>query len=272
MVDRIDPVRDEIARELGVFRKGAGKPGVHRIAPLFYLTEALGDGNPDEAMEELSRYQRELGQDPMSNIGAFFYLSGWGVGLDTIDARRARYLEEHYAGDISTPWRRSGRGIAELAAVIRDQSESHRPWAFVSLFQSGTTYQPVLDFNMSRESWQPAQVFIDGVQIDLDFHFHADTEDATRLTRRFVLPESPLRTDVGFGEAMAAIRVRWPMPVWPTWSLFTWTADSRIMTHMRVFRGRAVEASIQWWHGTPAGQTGDLARDRSNWAPPPHGY
>lgn len=266
MIDRADPTRDEIARELIVFRKGAGEPDVHRLVPLFYLTEALGDGNPEEALETLTRYKRELGSDPMSNIGAFFYLSGWDIGFDTIDRRRQQYLDEHYAGNISTPWRRSERGIRELAAVIRDRTESHRPWAFVSIFQSGGTFQPVLDFNMNYESWQPPKVFIDHEPIPLDFHVHRDTQQDGRFTRRIVLPESPLRTDVGFAEAMATVRVHWPMPVSPVWSLLSWTADPRIMSHMRTFRERAVEVSVQWWQQMPASETEGLVTDGAIWA------
>lgn len=266
MVTPKDPARDEIWKELRIFRKGDGIPAANRLAGLFYLTEALGDGIQERAFDELSRYHQGLGQDPLSDIGAFFYLSGWTVGLGTVDERRKRYLEEHFASDVSTPWRRSERGITELATLIRDRAESHRPWAFVSIFQSGGTFQPVLDFNMSYESWQPPEVFIDHEPIPLDFHVHRDSNKHGRFTRRIVLPESPLRTDVGFAEAMATVRVRWPMPVWPTWSLLSWTADPRIMTHMRTFRERAVEVSLQWWRQTRANETHGLVTDGAIWA------
>lgn len=266
MVELKDPPRDEIRAELREFRKGNGAPGAHRLASLFYLTEALGDGIPERAFDQLARYHDKLGRDPMTNIGAFFYLAGWSVGLDSVDERRRLYVDEHYAGDVSTPWRRSERGIAELAGLIRDRSESHRPWAFVSVFQSGAMFQPVLDFNMGYESWQPPEVFIDHEPVSLDFHLHRDSGQDGRFTRRIVLPESPLRTDAGFAEAMATVRVRWPMPVWPTWSLLSWTADPRILTHMRTFRERAVEVSLQWWRQTPADKTEGLVTDGAIWA------
>ena len=190
MVTLTDPVREEIAKELKQFRRGSGHPGAHRLNGLFHLAEALGDGIPERAFDELSRLHDEHGTDPMTNIGAYFYLSGWGVGLGTIDERRLRYVAEHYAGEISTPWRRAERGIAELATIIRDREETIRPWAFVSLFQSGVKVQPVLDFTMGYESWQPAQVFIDGDEVELDFHFHKATEQNGRYSRRFVLPEA----------------------------------------------------------------------------------
>lgn len=144
------------------------------------------------------------------------------------------------------PYRRSQRGINQLATIIRDQSEQSRPWAFVSIFQSKDTFQPVLDFNLGRESWQPPEVFIDGEEVPVDFHLHENKDSPGRYTRRMVLPESRLDLDVGFADTMAVVRVHWPMPVWPVWSVLSWTADPRIMTHLRTFRQRAVEVRLQW--------------------------
>ena len=266
MVTLTDPVRDEIAKELKQFRKGSGHPGPHRLNGLFHLTEALGDGIPEKAFDELSRLRHEYGVDPMTNIGAYFYLSGWDIGLGTIDERRARYVAEHYAGEITAPWRRAEKGIAELATIIRDREETSRPWAFVSLFQSGGKVQPVLDFTVGHESWNAAQVFIDGDEIDLHFHFHKESEQNGRYSRRFVLPETTLRTDAAFAENMVALRVRWPMPVWPVWSVASWTADPRILTHVRTFRERSIEVALQWWRQTPADETSGLVTDGAIWA------
>lgn len=261
-----DPTRDEMIRELRIFRRGAGEPTAARMTGLFYLTEALGDGIPERAFDELAVLYDKHGQDPITSIGAFFYLAGWGVGLGSVDQRRIDYIEKHFAGDVSTPWRRSERGIAELANLIRDRDEHSRPWAFVSVFQHKNTFQPFLDFNLGYESWQKPAVFIDGDEVAIEFHLHQDPEDKHRYTRRIVLPESPLNLDVGFGEPMAVIRVVWPMPVWPVWSVASWTADPRIMTHLRTFRQRAVEVRLQWWRQTPPGEVEGLVSDGAIWA------
>jgi hypothetical protein len=261
-----DPTRDEIIRELRFFRRGDGAPTAVRMTGLFYLTEALGDGIPERAFDELAVLYDRHGQDPITSIGAFFYLAGWGVGLGSVDQRRQDYVANHFAGDVSTPWRRSERGIAELANLIRDRDEHSRPWAFVSVFQHKNTFQPFLDFNLGYESWQKPTVFINGDEIVIEFHLHQDPEDKHRYTRRIVLPEGPLNLDVGFGEPMAVVRVVWPMPVWPVWSVASWTADPRIMTHLRTFRQRAVEVTLQWWRRTPPGEVEGLVSDGAIWA------
>lgn len=266
MVELKDPIRVELVRELRQFRKRPGEPAVVRMAGLFYLVEALGEGVPERAFEELARLYEKFGTDPLTNVGAFFYLSGWGIGLDTVDQRRARYVAEHLAGDISTPYRRSQRGINQLATIIRDQSEQSRPWAFVSIFQSKDTFQPVLDFNLGHESWQPPEVYIDDEEVPVDFHLHENKESPGRYTRRMVLPESRLDLDVGFADTMAVVRVHWPMPVWPVWSVLSWTADPRIMTHLRTFRQRAVEVRLQWWRETPPNRVEGLVADGAIWA------
>lgn len=265
MVELKDPARDELVRELRAFRKGTGAPTAVRMTGLFYLNEALGEGVPERAFEELNRLYEQHGQDPETSIGAFFYLSGWGIGLTSVDQRRAAYRDAYFA-DISTAWRRSERGIAELVTLIRDRGESHRPWAFVSIFQHRNTFQPFLDFNLGYESWQKPVVFLDEEEMEIDFHVHQYPETQHRYTRRIVLPESPLNLDVGFAEPMARLSIAWNMPIWPVWSVASWTADPRILTHLRTFRQRAVEVSLQWWRKTPPDQVDGLVSDGAIWA------
>lgn len=260
-----DPTRDGLIRELRIFRRGEGHPSAVRMTGLFYMTEALGEGIPERAFDELAALYEKHGQDPESAIGAYFYLAGWGVGLDSVDKRRFRYRDE-FLRDISTPLRRSERGIQELATLIRDRGEHSRPWAFVSIFQSGDAFQPFLDFNLGYESWQQPSVFVNGDEIAIEFHVHQDSDAKHRYTRRIVLPELPLNLDVGFAEPMAVVRVVWPMPVWPVWSVASWTADPRIMTRLRTFRQRAVEVSLQWWRQTPPGDVQGLVGDGAIWS------
>lgn len=266
MVQLKDPTHDEIVKELIRFRKGEGAPTVARLAGLFYLVESLGDGSPDMAFTELTRLYEEHGTDPLTNIGAFFYLSGWAVGLGTVNQRRDLYVTRHLAGDISTPLRRSNRGIEQLATLIRDRDEVSRPWAFVSIFQHKNMFQPFLDFNLGFESWQKPSVYVNGDEHHFDFVLHEDPATRNRYAKRIVMPETPLNLDVGFAETMSVVRVEWPMPIWPVWSVLSWTADPRIMTHLRTFRQRAVEVRLQWWRQTPPAQVEGLVSDGAIWA------
>lgn len=266
MAEPADPVRDELIRELRLFRRGQGEPTITRMTGLFYLVEALGDGIPERAFDELMRLYEQHGTDPDTSVGAFFYLSGAGVGLGSVDQRRTQYVSEHYAADVSTPWRRSERGIKELVTLIRDRDEHARPWAFVSVFQSGNAFQPVLDFNLRKEAWSPPVVEIDGEPVAFDFTVRPHPTLPDFVHRRVVLPESPLNLDVGFAERMAVVRVGWSMPIWPVWSVFAWTADPRIAVHLRTFRERAVEVSLQWWRHAPPGDVAGLVTDGAIWA------
>lgn len=255
MVELVDPIRDAILKELLQFRKQAGHPGPHRLDGLFHIVEALGDGIPERAFDEFAQMYENLGRDPETNVGAYFYLCGWSVGLNTIDERRLRYVAEHYAGEISAPWRRAKKGASELATIIRDRDETNRPSAVVSIFQSGAAFQPVLDFTMAFESWQPPAVLVNGENIDLDFHIHKDPKRDDRYTRRFVLPEARLETSVKHGEQMGRVFVHWPMPVWPTWRLLAWVPEPQVLPQMRTVRNRAVEVSLSWWPASPDGRT-----------------
>lgn len=250
MVDVVDPIRDAIMKELMLFRKQPGHPGPHRLDGLFHLIEALGEGIPERAFDELTRLYEDLGRDPETTVGAFFYLCGWNVGLGTIEERRARYIAEHYSGEKTAPWRRATKGLHELATLIRDRDETDRPSVVVSIFQSGAAFQPILDFAMAHESWQPPIVIVNGEKVDLAFHVHKDPKRDDRYTRRFVLPEAPLDTTVRIGEQMGRIFVHWPMPVWPTWRLLAWVPEPRILAQMRTVRNRAVEVSLSRWQST----------------------
>lgn len=264
----VDAVGDDLFDDLRAFRKSPGEPSANRMEGLFELTELLGEGNPERAFDALQRYNEQYGGDPQSNLGAFFYLAGWSVGLETLDQRLRRYAQTFHCAK-ETGWRRCDRGIRQLAAMIRDQSESSRPWAVVSIFQSGKQFQPFLDFNLGHEAWRHPVIQLDGRELEgLDFVVHRAEapRGKPRYTSRIILPEAPLRLDVQFGEPMARVRVIWAMPVWPVWNVVSWTADPRILTRLRTFRQRAVEVSLEWWRKTPPAEVTGLVTDGAVWA------
>lgn len=251
MPNLIDPGKDALLDDLRVFRRGTGHPTAARMNDLFDLTEALGEGVIERAFAALERYYEQHGTDPETDIGAYFYLAGWGSGEATIDQRRYRYRDRFYC-DISTAWRRSERGMKRLAALIRDHAEHSRPWAVVSVFQTGETFQAFLDFNLGHESWRPPVVQLNGEEIQgLDFHLHVAGDDdpqrqgpGTRYTSRIILPETPLDPRAEPGELLGRVRVIWNMPVWPVWQTVAWTTNPNIYVRMRTFRERAVEAGV----------------------------
>ncbi|MEV7757839.1 hypothetical protein AB0O16_07575 [Microbacterium sp. NPDC089180] len=250
-----DPYRQDIARELRAFRKGLGEPGADRLASLFYLTEALGEGEPERAFEELGRLREQFGRDPMTAIGAFFFLSGWGVGLGSVDERRHLYVRRYYAGDVSTPWRRAEKGIAELVALIRNRDESHRPTAFIGVIPGDRSFQIALGFDSAAVDWIEPQVYVNGEAYDLNLHVNKELDGKGKFGRQFVLPFVPLDTSVGSFDSMGNVRVTWRAKVWPVWSVFSWLDDPRMVPHTRTFANKSIEVSIRLYaiDGLPAG-------------------
>jgi hypothetical protein len=251
MADLTDPGRKAIEADLRSFRKGGGEPTEARLGGLFDLTEALGEGISERAFVALSRYYETHGTDPETDIGAYFYLAGWGVGGHSVDQRRGWYRDAFFV-DISTAWRRAERGLKQLAALIRDHTEHSRPWAVISVFQTGGNFQAFLDFNLGYESWRPPAVYLNGEEVtDIEFRLHtADTSDpnrqgpGTRYVSRTVLPETPLDLRGETEEALGSVRVIWDMPVWPVWQTLGWTTNPNIYLRTRTFRQRAIETSF----------------------------
>lgn len=243
-MDSTDPYRQEIVRELRVFRKGAGEPGTNRMASLFYLTEALGEGVPERAFAELGRLRERFGRDPLDPIGAYFFLAGWGVGLGTVDERRRLYVQRHYAGDISTPWRRAEKGIVELLALIRDRDESHRPIASIDIIPGGLSFQTALGFEYAPAPWTKPRVYINGEEYDLDRYVNTKF-DGGNMGRQFILPFVPLDASVGALDSMGTVRVTWQTATWPVWSVVSSLDDRRMFTQTRTFAHRSIEVSIR---------------------------
>lgn len=260
----MDPVHDQLVRELRQVRKASGLPSIERLSGKLELIESLGLGNIERAFEVLTGYWNEYGADAESDIGAFFYTAGWRVGLETLDQRQNRYAFE-FRCDPRTALRRSNRGMEKLAAIIRDRSENSRPWAALSMFQSGSQAQVVIDFNLAYESWRPPEVQLNDEELT-GLQFAVKPAEAPgRYSSRIILPLFDLDLAVEFGEPMARLRVLWPMPIWPVWHVMAWTADPRILVRLRTFRQRAAEVSYEWWlDGRPC-DVGDLARDARMW-------
>ena len=205
-----DPLRQRLVAELRVLRRGQGAWAV-RVAPLVWLVDAAGLGMVERAVARLEQLRQELGTDPLSDVGAFFWLGDVGITEPevSLEQRLARYAEVFHCNE-RTALRRSDRGIAMLAAALRDEAE-RRPFALIWLFQSAGSATVVLDCVMEAQSVR-----------------------------------EPVQTAPGPYLPCLAVRVLWDMPVWPVWQLTGWVVDPHYLVRLQTFRQRAAEVSLVW--------------------------
>lgn len=247
-----DPVRDRLVNELRAIRRMPDSPTIERLSGQSELIEALGMGDLERAWARLERLRQEYGADPETDIGAFFYLAGWGIGGDNLDQRKSLYAKDFHC-DERTALRRGDRGATKLADIIRDRAETNRPWGFISVFQSGATVDFVVRLMMAYESWRSAEIRINGSDVsEPTFTLHPNPDVVGGYYYQLVVEAVQLRTSPEQQSSMASIVVHWPMPVWPTWQTMTHVADPRIWLRTRTFRDRGIEVWLEW-HGDSVG-------------------
>lgn len=240
-----DPVRDAIVKELRAIRKMPGLPSIERLTGQNELIDALGYGDVERAWARLERLREEHGSDPQTDIGAYFYLSGWGIGRDTLTQRKQLYANE-FGYDERTAVRRGDRGADQLGAIIRDQSESKRPWGLITLFQSGNKVDFIVRLMMAYESWRPAEIRLNGEDIsDPVFTLHKNHDVAGGYYHQLIAEAVPVVRSAGERGAMATLLVHWPMPVWPTWQTVVHTPRQDVTVRTRTFRDRGIEVRLE---------------------------
>ncbi|MDG4668658.1 hypothetical protein [Mycobacterium sp. 236(2023)] len=250
MAKLIDPVRDRLVEELRAIRRMPDVPTVERLSGQSELIEALGMGDLQRAWARLERLREENGADPKSDIGAFFYLAGWGIGGYSLDQRKSQYANDFHC-DERTALRRGDRGADKLATIIRDRAETNRPWGFVSVFQSGDTVDFIVRLMMAYESWRPAEIRLNGDDVSEPVFTLRPNPDVTGgYYYELVADGVQLDTGPEGQEVMASIVVHWPMPVWPTWQTMTRIADPRVWVRTRTFRDRGIEVWLEWYDGS----------------------
>ena len=241
-----DPVRDALFAELRALRKMPGPPAVDRLAGKDELIEALGMGDVDRAWHRLNRLRNEHGTDPKTDIGAYFYLSGWDVGGESLDHRIRKYAKVFHCNE-RTGLRRGDRGAVNLAVIIRDEAERNRPWGLITVFQSGAKADFIVRLMMAYESWRPAEIRLNGQDIsEPTFTLHKNPDVTGGYYHQLIAEAVPLDTSVGKNGTMASLVVHWPMPVWPTWQTAAYVVDPRIITRTRTYRDRGVELRLEW--------------------------
>lgn len=221
-----------------------GQPSIERLTGQNELIEALGLGDVDRAWHRLERLREEHGSDPDTDIGAYFYLSGWEIGRESLDQRITMYADA-FGCDARTARRRGDRGAAKLATIVRDQAEGNRPWGLITVFQSGDKADFIVRLMMAYESWRPAEIRLNGEDISEPvFLLHKSPDVAGGYYYQLIAEAVPLDRSVEKGGMMASIVVHWPMPVWPTWQTAAHVVESWIVLRTRTFRDRGIELSL----------------------------
>ena len=243
-----DPLRQRLVAELRVLRRGQGAWAV-RVAPLVWLVDAAGLGLVERAVARLEQLRQELGTDPLSDVGAFFWLGDVGITEPevSLEQRLARYAEVFHCNE-RTALRRSDRGIAMLAAALRDEAE-RRPFALIWLFQSAGSATVVLDCVMEAQSVREPVVSVNGEAAQLPpfvGHREPGVDGQPQYRARAVLDDLPVQTAPGPYLPCLAVRVLWDMPVWPVWQLTGWVVDPHYLVRLQTFRQRAAEVSLVW--------------------------
>lgn len=243
-----DPLRQRLVAELRVLRRGQGAWAV-RVAPLVWLVDAAGLGLVERAVARLEQLRQELGTDPLSDVGAFFWLGDVGITEPevSLEQRLARYAEVFHCNE-RTALRRSDRGIAMLAAALRDEAE-RRPFALIWLFQSAGSATVVLDCVMEAQSVREPVVSVNGEAAQLPpfvGHREPGVDGQPQYRARAVLDGLPVQTAPGPYLPCLAVRVLWDMPVWPVWQLTGWVVDPHYLVRLQTFRQRAAEVSLVW--------------------------
>lgn len=252
MADLKDPIRDALVAELRAIRRMPSLPTIDRLSDMNELIEALGYGDVERSWARLERLRDEHGGDPRTDIGAYFYLSGWEIGKDTLDQRIKLYANT-FDYDERTARRRGDRGADKLATIIRDQAETNRPWGLITLFQSGAKVDFIVRLMMAYESWRPAEIRLNGEDIsEPTFVLHENSDVTGGYYYQLIVEAVPLDVTVPTGGTMATLLVHWPMPVWPTWQTAVYLADPRIVSRTRTFRDRGVEVMLEWKHDATA--------------------
>ncbi|MFH5230823.1 hypothetical protein [Antrihabitans spumae] len=260
-----DPVRDRLLTELRGLRRAPGNPSIERLTDKFELVEALGMGDTDRAWQRLDRLHEQHGTDPETDIGAYFYLAGWNVGRDTLDRRIRDYAAQFHVRD-RTALRRGDRGALKLAALIRDEAETARPWGLVTLFQSGNAVDVIVRLMLGFESWRPATIRVNGNDVsDPQFTIHRNPDVEGNYFHQLIVEGVELDLNASKHSPMATIFIHWPMPVWPTWQTVAYVADPLILVRTRTFRDRGIELRLEWSREAPARDCGPLMTDQRMW-------
>lgn len=241
-----EPLRDVIVADLLELRKQPGALRESRLTGLPHLTEYLGSGSEAQAYSELLRLRRRHGRETGTDIHAFFYTAGHGVGGQSLAQRLKRYAADFHVDD-RTALRRSDRGVQALSYLIRDRNDYARPWGVLIALQSGS--QVLLDVGVyvwEYTSYRRPRVSVNGERLD-GLAFDLDEYEPGKLRASEKIEDLPLATSNEGGKPLLEVVVQWPLPVWPLWMVSTHLCDIRLQDRLAVMPNGKAELDIRWY-------------------------
>lgn len=171
----------------------------------------------------------EFGAEPGSDIHAYFFTNGHGVGGSNLDDRLRRYAETYHVVE-KTALRRSDRGVLALSHVIRDRAILERPEVMFWLTQDG----PMVGFTatffaVTGSSFHEPTLYVNGEAQDLpDLEWPIWDEDTSQLMARrhfeFDLGDSPMHE-----ERLVNFHIWWHTQLLANFELRATVADPRLM-------------------------------------------
>ena len=242
-----DPLREQLHAELRAIRLGIDALSMERIAATEHLVDFLGHGSVEQAFTALLDILDKHGAEDNAAIHAYFATCGQGLDGDTLEARLLAYAAKYYV-DARTALRRSDRGAERLSHIIRDRYLYERPLGNIYLAQVDDDFSfSVLIEVPDHSKYRRPHVYVnDTLQEDRRFELHDSTTDELRVNASETFQHIALDLNSPRGEVLAAIRVYWIMPIWPSWMLGAHFADNRLFAKLSTDRDSSARITIHW--------------------------
>jgi len=242
-----DELHRDLVRWLRALRRQPGLLAAERLAVSAPLISFIGNGSPVLAWNNLMALRKRYGTDPESDVGAFFYLSGWKIGGDSLEWRRNHYARR-FACDDRTALRRADRGAATLATLIREEVNYDRPCGNVITYQDGNTASLLAIYRVrTGETFPVPRLSMDGTRWRLDQL--AESSDASMdgfVDRRLKVINIPLVRTREVSDPCVELGLVWTPSIWPYWELVGHCADPRLHWHFTVDRSGMLSVSLNW--------------------------
>lgn len=254
-----DSIQQELLADLRVLRRMEGEPDQARLTGRHALIEQLGSGSIKAAYKRLMALAEEAGSEVGSDIHAYYFTIGLGVGGLNLDDRLKRYAETHHVVT-KTALRRSDRGLVALSHLIRDRSVVQRPEAYLWLTQDGPIVGLTVTFWMiaDTEFRQPG-IYIDGKRQDLPKLEWSAFEPGTNLLKarhRVLVDLNDLERR---SDRLVNFHMWWITELLPTFELATTVADPRLFPLLRVSHDNRASAELKWQHENDTCAVDELA-------------
>jgi hypothetical protein len=261
-VPGVDFIQQELVSDLRALRRMEGEPDEKDFTRLHALIEELGSGSIKTAYKRFMALAEEVGSDVESDIHAYFFTIGRGVGGYNLDDRLRRHAAPHHVVE-KTALRRSHRGLATLTHLIRDRSIVRRPGAYLWLTQDGPIVGLTVTFwTIADTEFRQPGIYIDGKRQELPKLEWSSSEPDTNLfmaRHRLLVGLNDLERRA---ERLVNFHIWWSTEMHPTFELATTIADTRLFPFLRVSHDNRASAELKWQHEDDTCEVRELASSR----------